>query len=76
MEIVGIIFGVMGIVCISIAIWLYIQMKNERIKYLELQTKEGKGPERCSYRRRNWTIDFSKRFKTPHRKHNCYSYRC
>ena len=44
MEVVGIIFGVIGILCFGIAIWLFIQMKNERIRYLELQTKENKGP--------------------------------
>ena len=44
MEVVGIIFGAIGILCFGIAIWLFIQMKNERIRYLELQTKENKGP--------------------------------
>ena len=44
MEIFGIVFGMMGIVCFGIAIYLFIQMKNERIRYLELKNKEQKGP--------------------------------
>ena len=44
MEIFGIVFGIMGIVCFGIAIYLFIQMKNERIRYLELKNKEQKGP--------------------------------
>ena len=44
MEIFGIVFGIMGIVCFGIAIYLFIQMKNERIRYLELKNKEPKGP--------------------------------
>ena len=42
MEIFGIVFGIMGIVCFGIAIYLFIQMKNERIRYLELKNKEQK----------------------------------
>ena len=45
MEIVGIVLGIIGILCFGIAIWLFVKMKNERIRYLEeLRTKEGKGP--------------------------------
>ena len=75
MEIFGIVFGIMGIVCFGIAIYLFIQMKNERIRYLELKNKEQKGP--CSsYRRGNWPINFSKRIKTSYRKYNSDSYCC
>lgn len=44
MEILGIVLGIIGISCLGISIWLYIKMKNERIRYLELQNKDGKGP--------------------------------
>lgn len=44
MDIAAVILGIIGIVCFAISILLYIKTKEDRIKYLELQRKDGTGP--------------------------------